>query len=128
MELPACSPWCTEDTLSLTCTCMADCTGGDLRDWGTFPQSLRWGTAHVSVPQYLGNMLCTLTKHVMHTYIMTASEGFVNAFQANTDMNMTKKDHQNFWVENRNVSQKKVIRKFGSDNFSGTTSPPPQTQ
>jgi len=70
-------------------------------DWGDGPQGLRWGTAHVSVPPIFG-------KHVMHTdenkLCTLTLWSFVNAIQAKyvPSDEMTKKGHQNFWVEKLN--------------------------
>ena len=68
-------------------------------DWGTFPQTnLRQGTAHGYVPQYFSEIFYI----IRNVHILPITFPAVIAFQAKYVSpidEMTKKDHQEFWLE-----------------------------
>ena|SRR6218665_192033 len=86
-------------------------------DWGNGPQSLRWGTAHAYVPQYLGNTLGIYKPD----YDQQPPRGLSLYFRQNRPTFETINDQK--WssgILGGNISifgLKKVIRKFGSKNL-----------
>src|SRR6218665_1480947 len=67
-------------------------------DWGNGPQSLRWGTAHAYVPQYLGNTLGIYKPD----YDQQPPRGLSLYFRQSRPTFETinnQNGHQEFWVE-----------------------------